>query len=444
VPVVPTPPTPPGAAVLDRWAAAGGLWLTGRADGPPLGPPAPLVAGVDALTARLAARSAALGRAVVVDGLALLTERAAITGHRRGGRWSCGGATRLVEAADGWLAVALARPADREVVPAWLGVDPAVLATTDPDRSGDPEVPGGCGGPGGPGAADGPAAAVWAVVEERARERPVDELVRFGAELGLPIGRLGEAEAAAPRVTDLGAAAPVTDLSGVLVVDLSALWAGPLCGSLLAVAGARVVKVESPARPDGARSGPAAFDDLLNGAKRSVALDLRTAGGRQRLAALLRAADVVIEGSRPRALAQLGIDAAALVRDGGPRAWLSITGHGRGPDAALRVGFGDDAAVAGGLVAFEGDRPRFVADAIADPLTGLTAAVAVLDALAEGGRRLLDVALAEVAAGHTGPTLAVPGHLRPTPPPPARAAPGPAAPLGRDTAAVLAELGIEP
>ena len=59
------------------------------------------------------------------------------------------------------------------------------------------------------------------------------------------------------------------------MVELGSLWAAPLCGSLLAAAGADVVKVESIGRPDGARRGPPAFFDLLNGGKRSVALDLR-------------------------------------------------------------------------------------------------------------------------------------------------------------------------
>ena len=104
----------------------------------------------------------------------------------------------------------------------------------------------------------------------------------------------------------LGDAPPRLDLSGLRVVDLTALWAGPLCGDLLARGGAQVVKVESLGRPDGARRGPAAFFDQLNAHKRSVALDFTTTGGRARLAGLLVAADVVLESSRPRALDQLG------------------------------------------------------------------------------------------------------------------------------------------
>ena len=104
-----------------------------------------------------------------------------------------------------------------------------------------------------------------------------------------------------------------------------------------------MIKVESPDRPDGARRGPAAFFDLLNGRKRSMALDFRQPDGATMLRALLGRADVVIEASRPRALEQLGIHAVDEVRNGGPQVWVSITGYGR-RDAAARVAFGDDAA----------------------------------------------------------------------------------------------------
>jgi crotonobetainyl-CoA:carnitine CoA-transferase CaiB-like acyl-CoA transferase len=236
---------------------------------------------------------------------------------------------------------------------------------------------------------------------------------------------------------------PATDSRKIVVVELGSLWAGPLCGSLLAAAGADVIKVESTGRPDGARSGPSAFFDLLNGGKRSVALDLATADGARALRALLAGADVVIEASRPRALEQLGIDAPALVAGDGPRAWVSITGHGRTGSAREWVAFGDDAAVAGGLVAWDDAGPVFCADAVADPTTGVVAAVAALEALAAGGRHLLDVPLAAVAAHLAGPTLPVPAgvtvaepHVR------AVSAPGPR--LGEHTEEVLAEVPPQP
>jgi crotonobetainyl-CoA:carnitine CoA-transferase CaiB-like acyl-CoA transferase len=225
------------------------------------------------------------------------------------------------------------------------------------------------------------------------------------------------------------------------VLDLTALWAGPLCGDLLARAGAPVVKVESLARPDGARRGPTAFFDQLNGRKRSVALDFGTERGRAQLAGLLAAADVVLESSRPRALEQLGLTARDLVAGGGPQVWVSITGYGRSGPLADRVAFGDDAAVAGGLVVDQDGLPRFCADAIADPLSGLAAADACLAALESGGRWLLDVAMAAVSAELAGPTLPLSPEL--VAQPPRARAPGLSAPaLGAHTAEVLAEWGL--
>jgi len=395
--------------------------LTGPADGPGLGPPSPLVERLDDVAAVLAQRSGSLGTRVEIDPLVLLTERAALTGATRRGRVSCGGATRLLAGADGWLAVTLARDDDVELVPAWLH-----LAT--------------------------PPADPWGAVEEVVTTSAVGPLVAAGAALGLPVAALpGHVSSPAPSplaalpvtATRLGDVPPAASLAGTVVADLGSLWAGPLCGSLLADAGATVVKVESTARPDGVRSGPPAVFDQLNAGMRSLALDLGAEHGRRTLAEVLSRVDVVIEGSRPRALEQLGVDASTLVRDRRPRVWVSLTGHGRGPAGRDRVGFGDDAAVAGGLVVWDGDDPCFCADAVADPASGLVAAAAVLEALAGGGRWLVDVALSGVAAHLAGPTLAVAADVRAATParrPPRGRGPG----LGEHTDEVLAELGIEP
>ena len=168
------------------------------------------------------------------------------------------------------------------------------------------------------------------------------------------------------------------------------MWAGPLCGHLLAAAGATVVKVEGRSRPDGTRRGDPRFFDWMNSSKLSYAIDFRD----DDLRPLLEVADVVIEGSRPAALARRGLG-PEQVRGRPGRVWLRITGYGAEGERANRVAFGDDAAVAGGLV---GAGPVFVGDAIADPLTGLAATLAVLDALGRGGGEIVEIALAEVAA----------------------------------------------
>lgn len=412
------PGTNPGDWTPDRevgeWAASGAMALTGREGGPPLGPPAGMVAKLHRLADDLAQLSTQVGRRVNVDPVALLGERAAIAGLGRRGDTSCGGATRLVRTADGWIAVGLARPDDVELVPAWLERD--------------------CGDD------------VWSAVIEAAAFRPAGELVDRGRMLGLPVAGPPPTDgvpASAPPVRALALDGPVPaakPLGEIVVADLSALWAGPLCGSLLAATGANVVKVESATRPDGARQGPAAFFDLVNGGKRSVALDFGAPDGRRVLRELLGRVDVVIEASRPRALEQLGIDARSLIAGGGPQVWVSLTGYGREGPARDWVAFGDDAAVAGGLVVWDDLGPCFCADAVADPTSGITAAVAVLDALARGGRWLLDVSMAGVAAGLAGPTL--PAGSANVAHPRAREALAAAPALGADTGAVLRELGI--
>jgi crotonobetainyl-CoA:carnitine CoA-transferase CaiB-like acyl-CoA transferase len=124
----------------------------------------------------------------------------------------------------------------------------------------------------------------------------------------------------------------------------------------------------------------------------------------------------VIESSRPRALEQLGVDVHRHMTTRATRVWVSITGYGRRGPGRNRVAFGDDAAVAGGLVAWEHAEPRFCADAIADPTTGLVAAAACLAALVAGGSWMLDIPMAGVAAHLAGPTLDVGPEVVAAPP----------------------------
>jgi crotonobetainyl-CoA:carnitine CoA-transferase CaiB-like acyl-CoA transferase len=384
------------------WAASGAMALTGRADGAPLVAP-------DAVVDRLVGLGAPLG----VDALALLGERAAVAGLTRRGDVSCGGSARLLPTADGWLAASLPRTDDLTLLPAWLGLE------REPD--GDP----------------------WPAVAAAVSREPTATLATQAALLGLPVSGVG-AVPPPPRnpVQATRLCAGQARRSAPLVVDLSSLWAGPLCARLLADRGARVVKVEGVHRPDGARRGPADFYDLLHGGHESVALDLRTANGIDRLGCLLDAADVVIEASRPRALRQLGIDAEEIVA-AGPTVWVSITGHGRTGEDARRVAFGDDAAAAGGLVADDDRGPCFVADAVADPLAGIAAATATVEALDQGGGWLLDVSMSRVAAhvaGTEGRTTWAAGEpeeaVDPVAPVPSAHAPA----LGEHTDAVLGAL----
>lgn len=313
------------------------------------------------------------------DPLALLTERARQAGLSRRGDVSCGGSSRLLPTADGYVAVSLNRPDDGDLVDAWLEHRCGEI-------SGVAELP-----------------------TDLVARRSTTELVERGALLGLPVSAVGE-QSAARRPPVRWSPERLTARrrpSNPFVVDLSALWAGPLCGHLLALGGADVVKVESRTRPDGLRRDPHGFFDVLNGNKQAIVIDVEAGAGRDELAALVRRADVVIESSRPRALRHLGIDAEQIASSV-PTVWISITAHGRGTDGRNRVGFGDDAAAAGGLVVRTDRGPCFVADAIADPLTGLMAAAAAVRALDANRAGLADVSMSAVAAAaaHTAPTEA--------------------------------------
>jgi CoA-transferase family III len=357
------PAWPPADVDADAlWIGSGAQALTA----PSVATPAAVVRYVAGLVRQLDDGGAALAQLVGHQGLGLLTERATLLGLPPSGLVSCGGATHLLRAADGWFAVSLARSDDFRSLPAWLGVYADPLAD------------------------------IWAAVESAVRHRTVEDVVETAGLLGLACSAMSEmADNRAVLVDRVGPAQP-TLLRGLVVANLASLWAGPLAANILARLGAQVITVESSSRPDGARATPA-FYERLHERDTSITLPLASADGRAQLAELLQRADVVIEGSRPRALAQMGIDARALV-ESGPRLWVSISSHGRSQEFAHRIGYGDDAAAAGGLVGWHSGEPRFLADAIADPLAGLSAAAAIVQLIEQGGRWLVDVSLARVAA----------------------------------------------
>jgi crotonobetainyl-CoA:carnitine CoA-transferase CaiB-like acyl-CoA transferase len=353
------------------------MGLTGFPDGPPVATPAAAIGLLAEAIRVLEWMTGEIGSPVSVDPGVALSGRAALLGLTRGGQTSAGGATRLLRASDGWCAVTLSRPTDFDAVP-------AILATDDvPD---DP----------------------WSALANAARLAPgsAAELVARCRLLGVPAAALPSAPAAqlvnpfhssriAPRASG-------ASLSGAMVVDLSSMWAGPLCAHLLGRAGARVIKVEGATRPDGARRGDPRFFSWLHDGHEQLTLDFHAPAGRASLATLLAEADVVIEASRPRALAQFGL-APEERRHRAGQVWLSITGHGRAePELAA---FGDDAAVAGGLVGWHEGEPVFCADAVADPLTGVCGALAVSAALLGGGGLLVDLSMRAVAAAFASVSL---------------------------------------
>lgn len=383
---------PVGADVAARdestdWAESGAMALTGKAGGAPLvapGAPATAARGAAlAIRALTAAMSSAMSSAstVSVDGGRLLGEHAAILGLRRNGDVSPSGGCRLIPALAGLLAVNLARPDDVDLVGAWLEVG----------VEGDP----------------------WPAVVAACATRSGAELAERAQLIGIPVALVPQPRDVVDdeqsrfrrqrfpvepwRITrkHIG----VKPREPGLVVDLSSMWAGPLCANLLGLAGFRVVKVESLTRPDGARRGSAPFYDLLHSGHRSVAFDFGDETDLARLGLLLDSADVVVESSRPRALDHLGLGPETILTRSPATVWVSITGYGRVGPWRNRVAFGDDAAASAGLIACgEDGSPVFCGDALADPLTGLHGALAALAMYAGGHGGLVDVALRDVVA----------------------------------------------
>ncbi len=335
---------------------------------------------LEALDLAVSRLSAAVdGPASGPSGLSLLTERAVLLGYRGHGPRSAGTSCRLLEAADGWLAVNLPRQDDLDSIPALF----------ESRQDDDP----------------------WAIASAGVRERTTADVVTRAALLGLAIAAVPTSwevdaqretrdESTGPRPCVIEPASRFRGGEGPTVIDLTSLWAGPLAGWYLARAGASVIKLESTTRPDGARRGTPAFYRRLNAGKTLVEVDLSTVAGVDELRSMITDADIVIEASRPRAMERFDIDPMEHVASGG--IWCSITGYGRtGPDAN-RIAFGDDAAAAGGLVTFVDDEPWFIADAAADPIAGLTAAAGVLASWAEGRAGLVDVAMRDAVAHLTG------------------------------------------
>ena len=207
---------------------------------------------------------------------------------------------------------------------------------------------------------------------------------------------------------------PAGPLSGVRVLDLTRLLPGPVCTLHLADLGADVIKVEDTGAGDYARTlgastgAPSAFFRMVNRNKRSVALDLKDARGRDAFLALARGADVVVESFRPGVVAALrvGYEATREVRPS--IVYASISGYGQtGPRAHAAGHDVNYLGVAGVLdqTGVRGGAPALSNLQIADLLGGaLTAAVAILAGVVHAQRtgrgRYIDVAMADAVLAH--------------------------------------------
>ncbi|HXY91116.1 MAG TPA: CoA transferase, partial [Acidimicrobiia bacterium] len=183
---------------------------------------------------------------------------------------------------------------------------------------------------------------------------------------------------------------PRLPLEGVRIVDLTTVVSGPYATLLLADLGADVVKIEAPAGDIARHLGPCVNRGMgavylnCNRNKRSVVLDLATDDGRRALKALTGRADVFVTNMRPDALAKCGADAETLRADHPELVHCSVRGFGSdGPYADLPA-YDDIAQAVSGLAAQQewmAGEPQYVASAVGDKVSGLTAAFAIVAAL---------------------------------------------------------------
>ena len=210
-------------------------------------------------------------------------------------------------------------------------------------------------------------------------------------------------------------------LSGLVVLDLATIFAGPAACRHLADFGADVIKVERPNAGDGARHlGECDGDDSfywrqVGRNKRPIEIDLKSPHGREVLLRLVRSADVLVENFRPGALERLGLDPETVLLAENPGlVVLRVTGYGQTGPYADRAGFGTMAEGMSTLAHTTGQPdgpPTLPPIALADEVTGMRGAFAVLAALRHrdltGAGQVIDISLLESLVDMVGPGPAI-------------------------------------
>jgi CoA:oxalate CoA-transferase len=178
--------------------------------------------------------------------------------------------------------------------------------------------------------------------------------------------------------------------SGLLVLDLTRVLAGPFCTMLLAELGARVIKVENPDGGDDSRhydpfvGGKSAYFLSLNRGKESIALDLKAPADREVFLALVRRGDVLVENYRPGTLERLGLGYEDL-RAVNPRLiYAAVSGFGHTGPWSAQPAYDVIVQALGGLMSLTGPPggpPTKAGTSVGDITGGLFTAVGVASAL---------------------------------------------------------------
>jgi formyl-CoA transferase len=186
-------------------------------------------------------------------------------------------------------------------------------------------------------------------------------------------------------------------LSGIRVLDLSRVLAGPFCTQLLGDMGAEVIKIEQPGKGDDTRQwgppwfhGESAYYLSCNRNKKSVTINLQSAEGQELVRRLAQQSDVFVENFKVGVLTKYGLDYPSLKKSHPRLVYCSITGYGQDGPAAHLPGYDFIIQAQGGIMSLTGEidgEPMKVGVAIADIVAGLYAANSILAALLSRERR---------------------------------------------------------
>lgn len=185
-------------------------------------------------------------------------------------------------------------------------------------------------------------------------------------------------------------------LTGMKVIDLTHVMAGPTCTLMLADMGAEVIKIEKAPQGDDTRHmiPPKVGDEtaaflMMNRNKRGMVIDLKTPGGAKVLRRLVQSADVLVENFGPDVMERLGFGYEALRKDNPSLIYCSLSGFGRTGPYKHRRGFDLVAQAMSGIMSFTGERPDGPPVKCGAPLSDITAGIlAAMGILAAYAHRL--------------------------------------------------------
>lgn len=178
-------------------------------------------------------------------------------------------------------------------------------------------------------------------------------------------------------------------LSGVKVLDLTRVLAGPYCGMLLADMGADVIKIEMPGKGDDSRAnapqvnGESAYFMNLNRNKRGITLNLKSDKGKQLFLEMVKTSDIVLENYRPGVMRKLGLDYEDLKKVNPAIVYGAVSGFGHYGPYSQRAGYDIIGQAMSGLMSTTGwpdSPPTRTGTAIADVAGGMSCAIGILAA----------------------------------------------------------------